>query len=412
VRLSSDSLQVLRRRDFRLIFVAQTTSVLGDRMVSVALAFAVLAIGGSPSQLGIVLAARVFPSAICALVGGALADRLSRCPVMIAADLVRVASQGAMAALIIAGSAQLWTLAVLAGVGGAASGFFGPASIGLIPEVVPTEQFQPANALRSTGYSIGEILGPLLAGLLVVGAGAGWAIAVDSLTFAVSAICLMALRLPDRTGSSSQSFFEDLREGWAAFSSRTWLWTMVAYFAIANMFWAASTALGPVVADRDLGGAAAWGTILAATGVGALLGSLVATQVRPTRPLVFVALADGLIALLLGFLAMTSLLALLILAGLLAGVGVMLGMSVWESTLQRHVPAESLSRVGSYDWFASSFFYPIGLAIWGPISAAIGIDETLWLTFALFIVSIALLLSVASVRSLRWAPGSSREAGA
>lgn len=413
--MSSESLKVLRGRDFRLLFAAQTTSVLGDRMVSVALAFAVLAIGGSAAQLGIVLAARVFPSAVCGLIGGALADRLSRRPVMVTADLVRVISQGVMAATVISGSAEVWTLAALAGIGGAASGFFGPASLGLIPEVVSEELLQPANAMRSTGYSIGEIVGPLIAGLLVAGAGAGWAIALDAATFAVSAGCLLMLRLPSRTTRASRSFVDDLREGWVVFSSRTWLWASIAYFAVANLFWAASSALGPVVADRDLGGAAAWGTILAATGVGALVGSLVATQVRPNRPLVFVALGDGLIALLLGALAATSIVAILVIAALLTGVGVMLGMSVWESTLQRHVPTEALSRIGSYDWFASSFFYPIGLAIWGPASSWIGLEATLWLTFGLFATSIAVLLSVPAVWRVHWspeAPGRQRADGA
>jgi MFS family permease len=401
---TSGALRVLRRRDFRLLFVGQSTSVLGDRMVAVALAFAVLGIGGSPSELGIVLAARVFPSAACALVGGAVADRMSRRSVMVAADLVRIASQGTMAALLIGGVAEVWTLALLAGVGGAASGFFGPASIGLIPEVVPPEELQPANALRSSGSSAGEILGPLLAGLLVAGAGAGWAIAVDAATFAVSAACLLLLRLPRRAEAPSASFLADLREGWAAFSSRTWVWTCVAYFAASNLFWGAWSALGPVVADRDLGGAAAWGTILAAVGVGALLGSLLATAVRPARPLVFVALGEALFALPLGFLAATSLVALLVLAAFLSGIGLMLGMSVWESTLQRHVPAESLSRVSSYDWFGSFVFYPVGLALWGPLSAAIGIHAALWVAFGLFIVAILALLAVPAVRRLSWSP--------
>jgi predicted MFS family arabinose efflux permease len=401
---TSGALRVLRRRDFRLLFVGQSTSVLGDRMVAVALAFAVLGIGGSPSELGIVLAARVFPSAACALVGGAVADRMSRRSVMVAADLVRVVSQGTMAALLIGGVAEVWTLAVLAGVGGAASGFFGPASIGLIPEVVPPEELQPANALRSSGSSAGEILGPLLAGLLVAGAGAGWAIAVDAATFAVSAACLLLLRLPRRAEAPSASFLADLREGWAVFSSRTWVWACVAYFAAANLFWGAWSALGPVVADRDLGGAAAWGTILAAVGAGALFGSLLATAVRPARPLVFIALGEALFALPLGFLAATSLVALLVLAAFLSGIGLMLGMSVWESTLQRHVPAESLSRVSSYDWFGSFVFYPVGLALWGPLSAAIGIHAALWVAFGLFSVAILALLAVPAVRRLSWSP--------
>jgi len=404
-----ESLHVLRRRDFRLLFTGQSVSVLGDRMVAVALAFAVLGIGGSPSEVGIVLAARIFPSAACALIGGAVADRASRRSVMVAADLVRVASQGAIAALLIGGAAQVWTLALLSGVAGAASGFFGPASIGLIPEVVPAEELQPANALRSSGASAGEIIGPLLAGLLVAGAGAGWAIAADAATFAVSAACLLALRLPGRVATGSGSFLADLREGWAVFSSRTWVWAMVAYFAVANLFWGAWSSLGPVVADRDLGGAAAWGTILAAVGVGALAGSVLATQVRPSRPLVFVALCEALFALPLGFLAATSIVALLILAALISGVGLMLGMSVWESTLQRHVPADSISRVSSYDWFGSFIFYPVGLAIWGPISAAIGIHASLWIAFALFALAILSLLAVPAVRRLPWSPGPAPE---
>jgi predicted MFS family arabinose efflux permease len=406
-----ETLDVLRRRNFRLLFAGQTISVLGDRMVAVALAFAVLQIGGSPSAVGLVLAAKVLPSAATALVGGVLADRTSRRTVIVGADLVRVASQGTMAALLISGSAEVWTLALLAAIGGAASGFFGPASIGMLPEVVPPEQLQPANALRSSGASAGEILGPLIAGVLVATAGAGWAIAADAATFAASAACLLGLRLARSAPVTSGSFFTDLREGWAVFSSLTWVWTFVVYFAIANVFWGASSALGPVVADRDLGGAAAWGTILAAMGVGALLGSLIATQVRPSRPLLMVALGEGLLALPLAFLAATSAVALIDFGAFLSGIGLMVGMSVWESTLQRHIPGEALSRVSSYDWFGSAAFYPIGLAMWGPISAAIGIHTSLWLAFALFIVSLLALLAVPDVRRLPWSPVTVVETG-
>lgn len=337
-----ESLDLLRRRDFRLLFTGQAVSGLGDRMVAVALAFAVLEIGGSPTDVGLVLASRVFPSAVCALVGGVVADRLSRRTVMVGADLVRVAGQGAMAAFLIAGTAHVWTLAALAGVAGAGAGFFGPASLGLIPEVIPPAQLQQANALRSSGASGGEIVSPLVAGLVVAGVGAGWAIAADAATFAVSAACLLMLRLPPSVKAARGSFVADLRAGWVAFSSRTWVWTCVVYLAIANVFWGAWSALGPVVADRDLGGAAAWGTILAVMGVGALLGSLPATQVGPARPLVFVAMAEGLLALPLAFLAATSVVVLVAFGALLSGIGLMLGMSVWESTLQRDLGPDLL----------------------------------------------------------------------
>jgi hypothetical protein len=209
----------------------------------------------------------------------------------------------------------------------------------------------------------------------------------------------------------SGSFLQDLREGWAAFSSRTWVWAFVVYFAVANVFWGAWSSLGPVVADRDLGGAAAWGAILAVMGLGALLGSLIATQVRPGRPLVLVAAGEELLALPLAFLAASSVVALIAFGALLSGIGLMVGMSVWESTLQRQIPAEALSRVSSYDWFGSFAFYPVGLAIWGPISAAIGIQTSLWLAFSLFILSILALLAVPDVRRLRWSPRTVAAAG-
>jgi len=225
-------------------------------------------------------------------------------------------------------------------------------------------------------------------------------------TFGVSAACLVTLRVPARVATRPSSFVADLRDGWVAFRSRRWVWTAVLYFAIGNLLWGAWSALGPVVADRDLGGAAAWGTVLAAMGVGALGGSLLATQVQPSRPLVFVALTDGLFALPLGFLAAAPPVALLAFGALLSGAGMMVGMSVWESTLQRHIPGESLSRVSSYDWFGSLAFYPLGLAIWGPVAAAIGISDALWLAFGLGVAAILALLTVPDIRHLPPTPTS------
>jgi MFS family permease len=399
-----ESLDVLRTREFRLLFSGQAVSVLGDRMVAVALAFAVLEIGGSVSDVGLVLAAGMFPLVATVLVGGVVADWASRRAVMVVADLVRVASQGAMAAVLIAGVADVWMLAAMAGVTGAATGFFGPASTGLLPEVVLAEQLQPANALRVSAVSTGEILGPIVAGVLVAAAGAGWAIGLDAVTFAVSAACLAALRVPKRAPAPRSSFAAELREGWVAFRSRRWVWSFVAYFAIVNLLWGAWGTLGPIVAERDLGGAAAWGAILAAMGVGAMGGSLFAARVKPRRPLLLAALTDGLFALPLAFLAAAPPVPLIACGALIAGAGMALTISVWESTLQRHIPGESLSRVSSYDWFGSLAFYPLGLAIWGPIAAAIGIGVSLWLSFGLAVALTLALLSVPDIRHLPAAP--------
>lgn len=393
-------MSVLRRRDFRLLLVGQGISVLGDRMVAVALAFAVIELGGSASEVGLVLGVAWGPLVVTVLAGGVVADRTSRRGVMLTADLVRVASQGAMAALLVTGSAEIWMLAALAGVTGAATGFFAPASTGLLAEVVPEEELQPANALRSTAVSASEILGPLAAGVLVAAAGAGWAIAADAATFAVSAVSLAMLRPPARELREPGTFLSDLREGWVAFRSRRWVWTLVACFAVGNLVWGAWSALGPVVADRDLGGAAVWGTVLGVLGVGALAGSLIATHVRPRRPLLLVGLTNILFGLPLGFLAAGAPAALLAFSGFLSGVSLMLGMSVWQSTLQRHIPVESLSRVSAYDWFGSYAFYPLGLALWGAVAGAIGIHTALWVAFGLSTAAAVALLAVPDVRNL------------
>lgn len=403
-----ESLEVLLTREFRLLFGAQAVSVLGDRMAIIALAFAVLEIGGSTADVGLVLAAGAFPLVATVLAGGVVADRASRRAVMVTADLVRVASQATMAALLIGGVAEVWMLALVAGVTGAATGFFGPASTGLLPEVVLAEQLQPANGLRASAVSTGEILGPVLGGVLVAAAGAGWAIAIDAVTFAISAACLALLRIPSRVATERSSFVAELRQGWVAFRSRRWVWTFVAYFAIVNLLWGAWGVLGPIVADRDLGGAAAWGTILAAVGVGALAGSLLAAQLRPRRPLLLAALADGLFALPLALLATTPPVPLIAAAALLSGAGTALAISVWEATLQRHVPDDSLSRVSSYDWFGSLAFYPLGLAVWGPVAAAIGVGVSLWLAFGLALVLTLALVSVPDIRRLPAAPPGER----
>jgi MFS family permease len=394
-------LGVLRHREFRLVFLAQGVSVLGDRMVSVALAFAVLGLGGTASDVGLVLASRMLPMVACLLAGGVVADRVSRRAVMVTADLARVASQGAMGALLVAGEAHIWTLAVLAGVTGAAGGFFQPASTGLLPALVAPEDLQPANGLRSTAMAGGEIAGPAIAGVLVAGAGPGWAILIDAATFAASAACLVNLRLPARpAGERTTSFLAELRDGWTAFHARTWVWAAVAIIAAGNMVWGAWSTLGPVVARERLGGAAAWGTVLAVFGIGALLGGVAAVRSDPRRPLVVVAVVGAGFAVPLSLLAGGAPLAVLAAGALLAGLAMMVCNTVWESTLQRHIPPDQLSRVSAYDWFGSMAFSPLGMILWGPVAAATGTSAALWIAAAVQGATCLALLAVPEVRRL------------
>jgi hypothetical protein len=196
------------------------------------------------------------------------------------------------------------------------------------------------------------------------------------------------------------SFLSDLRDGWTAFRSHTWIWSVVAVLAVDSLLWGAWSALGPVVAEQRLGGAAAWGTVLAGFGIGALLGGLAALRVQPDRPLLAFAGIGVAVAAPIACLAAGAPTAVLAVGALLAGAGVMAGNTVWESTLQRHVPHEQLSRVSAYDWFGSMALAPVGLAMWGPIAAVTGLSTALWIACAGQLATTVVLLCIPDVRHL------------
>jgi hypothetical protein len=290
---------------------------------------------------------------------------------------------------------------VLAAAGGAASGFFNPASTGLLPDVVPPAELQSANGLRGTAQAAGEIFGPVLAGVLVAAASAGWALAIDAASFAASAALLAGLHVPARRPRARTSFVADLRDGWRAFTALRWVWMVVGSITLGGIFWGAWAALGPVVAHRELGGAEAWGIVLGAMGAGGLIGGLVAIRMRPRRPLVAASLGFTVFSAPLGVLAAGASVPWLAAAALVSGGGLMIGNSLWESALQRHVPPESLSRVSAFDWFGSMALYPLGLVIWGPASVALGLHTTLWVAFALLLATTLPLLAIPDIRALR-----------
>lgn len=394
---------VLRERDFRLLFAAQTTSMLGDQMVTVALAFGILDRGGSASDVGIVFAARSVALIAFLLGGGVIGDRLPRRAVLIATDVVRIASQAGVAAVLLAGGHGLWAIAALSAVTGAASGIFNPTATGFLPEVVSARGVQEANALRSLGQSGARVAGPLLAGVLVALAGAGWAIAVDAASYALSAVLVLgiAVRGTGRADGATASFVAELREGWTAFRSRSWVVAVVASAALGNLVNGAWKVLGPAIAKAQLGGVGAWSAVLAASGAGGVIGGLLALRLAPRRPLVLALLAFGVWYLPLALLIPPASAPLIAAAALVGEIGLILGNTVWESTLQRHVEPQVLSRVSAYDWLGSFVFQPIGLVMWGPIAAATGNAAALWIALGLGVVSIAVPLALPAVRELR-----------
>jgi MFS family permease len=170
----------LREREFRLLFAGRTVSLVGTAIAPVALAFAVLDLTGSKTDLGLILAAREVPLIVFLLVGGIWADRLPRNRVMVGANVVSGLTQATAAALLITGNAEIWHLAALAALNGSASAFFFPASAGVVPQTVPAPLLQQANAFLALAVNGAMIGGAAAAGFLVAAFGAGWAIATTS----------------------------------------------------------------------------------------------------------------------------------------------------------------------------------------------------------------------------------------
>ena len=183
----------LADRPFRLLWLAATTSAVGSAFVPVALAFAVLGIGGNATSLGLVLLAGTLAGLSSYLVAGVWADRVSRRTLMLGADVIRLLVEVAVAASLLTRHGQIWQLALASVLVASATAFEGPASTGLVAEIVAPDRLQKANSLLSISTSASSVVGPALAGLLVATAGAGWAFAVDAASFAGSAAFLIVM---------------------------------------------------------------------------------------------------------------------------------------------------------------------------------------------------------------------------
>ena len=376
--------------------------MLGSAVAPIALAFGVLDLTGSKSDLGFVLAANWVPQLVLILLGGVFADRLPRHLVMVGANAVSAVAQGAIAVLLLTGHARLWHLIALQVLRGAAFSFFFPASQGLVPQTVPIGELQPANVLFSMTRNGTNIVGSALGGALVAVTSPGWALAFDGASYLVSALIFAGMRLPPRAASiEAPNMLRELAEGWSEFVSRRWLWAIVVAAGIGNMAWITGNVYGPLVAKQSLGGAAPWGAIAACEAVGLLLGGVLLLRYRPDRPLFVGTAALAIGALPLLFLADWRWTPAIAAAFLLAGLALEVFNTIWTTVLQEHIPLDKLSRVTSYDALGSFVFIPVGLTVAGPIADAIGLEHALWLAAAVVAGSMLSALSVREVRELR-----------
>lgn len=388
---------------YRRLLAARLVSNIGNGMTPIAIAFGVLALpGANATSLSLVLAAQAVPLVLLLPIGGVIADRLGRARVVGITDIVLSGFIMAMAILFLTGHATVPIVMAILFVYGCLAALWYPAMGGLVPDVVPDEHIQPANAFISVANNSGLILGNAIGGFLVALLGPGLAIGIDALSFLVAGILVFSFRHVSKPHVSEETMLGDLAHGWRVFTSYKWVVVVVACFSIVVMSWrGAQEVLGPVIAKEAYGGAAGWATYMAFESVGLLVGGLIATRIRPKRPMVFgmvITLALPIVQVMLALLLPLPVIAV---GAFVLGVALELFYVIWLVALQTHIPREALSRVNAYDAMGSLMFGPLGLALAGPLVGLVGIQAAFLVAAIIATIPIVVSLFFRSIWSLR-----------
>jgi predicted MFS family arabinose efflux permease len=408
---------VLAIRDFRLLLADRLIAPASVGFSLVGVSFAVLKATNSPTDLSYVLAAQIAPSLIFALLGGVAADRFPPQRVIIAANLMMALGEGTFGILVLTGRPSLWAMMGLEALTGTGIAIFYPASQALLPRLVPRGMLQEASAISRLAMNTGQMSGAAVAGLLVAATSPGVALVLCGIGMVSTVPLLRSIRAgresrrPGAVGGvsgingvngSAPNMLAELREGWSEFRSHTWLWVIVAEFCVVMMAWyGAFSVLGPVVARAHLGGAAAWGAITAADAFGLIAGGVVSLRFTPRRPMLFVVLTGGAVAISPLSLAMILPLAAICAASFGLGVFVEMMMVQWTVTMARNIPPEKLARVSSYDVLGSVMAMPAGALIAGPLGAAIGTSQAEYAAAGAIVLAAALALIPREIRTIR-----------
>ena len=391
-------LVVLRRRDFRLLYAASAVSFVGNVFTVVALAFGVLSVTHSVTAVGLVIAARQATQAAFLLMGGVWGDRISRRTMICWCYSAAAVTQGIMATLLLSHVGSVAALAGVSALNGAVMAFLAPAWGGIVPAIVPTQELQQANALFSVTRNTANISGAIVAGALIATLGAGWALLADAGSFLVGA-ALVAAASPLPANPNRSGILQELRVGWVETVSRTWVWVIILQFTVFNMaYTAAFDVYAPVVAKLDLGGAHAYGVLVAGMGIGAVIGGALMLGRQPRRPMLIASVAVGFAIPVFAFLALAQPLPVLVVAGALSGGCLEIFAVLWASTLQAQIPTERLSRVLAYDSLGALAFAPVGSGLAGPLASLVGdVHTALWITVCVMAVPTIAVLGVPAI---------------
>jgi MFS family permease len=391
-----------RSPGFTSLVTARFISNLGNGLSPVALAYGVLGLPGSTAtDLSLVMAARITPMIVFMLFGGVIGDRFKRNRIVGGTDIIGSFIASVSAISFIAGFASVPLLALMGGVFGVLNALWWPAMSGVLPDILPKESLQQGNAMIGLLSNFGFVVGALIGGTVVTLYGSGWALLVDSLTFFIAGILVWRISLPSIPIREKTSIFHDLKIGWNEFISRSWVVAVVLGFTFINLcFEATISVLGPLAFNSGGQGPRLWSFNLAAAVAGMIAGGIISLKLYFSRPLLVGLLALALTPTWILSMGLSLILPLVLSTAFIAGMAVEIFGVLWSTALQKTIPAESYSRVISYEALGSNALAPIGIAVAGPLAEWIGISRTLYAAAALTLVAALIPLTLKSVRGL------------
>jgi predicted MFS family arabinose efflux permease len=369
----------LRHPGLRLLVTGSTVSLLGDGIYSVAMAVAALRTADAASTLAVVAVAGLLPRIVFALLGGVLADRISRRLLLLGCDLVRAVVVTVLGTLLLAGTPPLWALVACVVPLGAATGAAAPAFGAILPDVVDESDLVPANALLSSVSPFAQLVaGPALGGVLAA-FDVGLAMLADGATFVVSAVCVLLLRPTRQHDREPRPVpWAHLREGVAYVRRTPWLLVNLLAGVVVGFAVSGSFTLLPFLVTRGYDApTSAFGYLLAVGGAAATLTAVVVGSLRPRRR----PLASSYVMYVVGLAAVAGLgvapgvwlaapFVALLFVGSTAG-------NIWQdSVLGSAVPRDLRGRVGSLDWLSATVSAPLSITLSAALAGAVGVRAT------------------------------------
>ncbi len=415
-------------RPFTLLWTGQTISVLGDAVFTIAITWEVLLLTDSATAMSLILIAQWAPRILFLLLGGVIADRVSRRFLMLCADAGRGCIVMLVAWLSWTHQLQFWHLVALAPLFGIVSSFFDPAYQAIMPQMVETEALTSVNALNTLSRNVGFLLGPVPGAICAALFGMASAFAFDGLTYGISALCLLALRLPASTATSQvevpahpaeadearnhasqgiRGAMRDARDGLRYVFSVPWLWVTVLASPLVGAGFAGAMWVSLPRLVRDVYGAGVWliGAVATADAVGSILAALAIGNASKLRRgiVAYSAVLVGGCALIACALPLPRPIepAIVIAASALVGAGLAIFTILWGTLQQEKVPNDKLGRVSSITQLGVASTLPGGLVLAGLLADHIGPAQVFALAGMLVVVPASIGLCIRDIRHLR-----------